>query len=867
MASFKKIILLTLFLSFSSSSLAGGTVCETTQDGLWSAASTWISCDGSRPGLGESVIITHAVIFDTGALLNDFTISGAGDFDVAAGSWNIGYNNGSFDVSAVDITLLGDLSVVNVSNQTDRNMNLGVFNGGYDLSLETISTITFNSVIGGLDPLATISTTGVGSVVLGADSGLNAEVVDIQMDIDNAGFDLSINNSSLINASSISGVISDSGDLVKSGAGELTLSSNNTMTGDVVINAGTLKLLDTTNQNPIASATNIIIASDGILDPINVSSFIVANGQTLSGSGLINNELGTNSGAIISPGSIAGTGILSSFDALIDNGSQFNVTLNNTTAGTGHDQLSVVGDVIIDGATLNIIDGITNLSGTNQFVIINNDSTDSILGPGFSGLSEGSIFIVGSKIFSITYQGGDGNDVVVTANGPSRLYVDQNVINRGPGCEIGQCWSSAFTNLQDALVIAGDGTEIWVAQGVYYPDVSGGDPEATFTLNSGVKLYGGFNGTESVLNQRDPSTYLTIISGDLDDDDTNKINGVTTHYNDLVGINSYHLFTSTNSDDTTLIDGITLTAGWAADSNNNNNRGSAIYCSNSTLRMNNIIVQGNRSNSRAAIWACVSEISQSAFINNFAPDVGAVSVSSGSYTDVVFTGNVANGQGSLFYMGGGYLNLTRVKVMGNGTGSSSVVRVLNTELNFNDVLFSGNRLRNGVIDMAGSTHGLLNNITLTGNRNTGVNAGVRSNINGVNPIEINNSIFWNNRDSNGQGSIEASIVNVDPNLIIITSSIIQGSGGTVSWTPTTLVDGGGNFDIDPLFVMDVDPTTAPTVLGDARLQETSMAIDTGDNNLVISTIDLGGRDRIVNTIVDMGAYEYFDEQVFKDGFE
>ena len=223
---------------------------------------------------------------------------------------------------------------------------------------------------------------------------------------------------------------------------------------------------------------------------------------------------------------------------------------------------------------------------------------------------------------------------------------------------------------------------------------------------------------------------------------------MTISYDDLVGTNSYHLVTSINTDDTTLIDGFTLTGGWAADSNNNHDRGSVVYCNNSTLKMNNLIVQGNRSNSRAAIWACVSDISQSVFTNNFTPSVGAISVSSGSYTDVIFTGNVASSQGSLFYMGGGFLNLTRVKIMGNGSGSSSVIRVLNTALNFNDVLISGNRLWNGAIDMAGSTHGTLNNITLNGNRSTGTNAGVRSNINGVNPIEINNSILWNNRRYN-----------------------------------------------------------------------------------------------------------------------
>ena len=50
---------------------------------------------------------------------------------------------------------------------------------------------------------------------------------------------------------------------------------------------------------------------------------------------------------------------------------------------------------------------------SNQFVIINNDGTDAISGT-FSSKPEGSTVSAGSESFRITYQGGDGNDVVLT---------------------------------------------------------------------------------------------------------------------------------------------------------------------------------------------------------------------------------------------------------------------------------------------------------------------------------------------------------------------------------------------------------------------------------------------------------------------
>src|SRR5205085_700669 len=49
----------------------------------------------------------------------------------------------------------------------------------------------------------------------------------------------------------------------------------------------------------------------------------------------------------------------------------------------------------------------------DHFIIVNNDDADPVSGT-FAGLPEGGVFSVGGAHFSITYQGGDGNDVVLT---------------------------------------------------------------------------------------------------------------------------------------------------------------------------------------------------------------------------------------------------------------------------------------------------------------------------------------------------------------------------------------------------------------------------------------------------------------------
>lgn len=47
------------------------------------------------------------------------------------------------------------------------------------------------------------------------------------------------------------------------------------------------------------------------------------------------------------------------------------------------------------------------------FVIIQNDSSDPVIGT-FAGLAEGALFKFSGRQWKITYQGGDGNDVMLT---------------------------------------------------------------------------------------------------------------------------------------------------------------------------------------------------------------------------------------------------------------------------------------------------------------------------------------------------------------------------------------------------------------------------------------------------------------------
>src|SRR5262245_39888750 len=98
----------------------------------------------------------------------------------------------------------------------------------------------------------------------------------------------------------------------------------------------------------------------------------------------------------------------------------------------------------------------------------------------------------------------------------NRLYVNASA---AAGCD-GLSWATAYNKLQDALSEANSSatvSEIWVAQGTYYPDegvgITDNDRSKSFNLKSGLAIYGGFEGNETELDQR--SWAPTILSGEI----------------------------------------------------------------------------------------------------------------------------------------------------------------------------------------------------------------------------------------------------------------------------------------------------------------------------------------------------------------
>ncbi len=222
------------------------------------------------------------------------------------------------------------------------------------------------------------------------------------------------------------------GGLTKQGSGTLTLHAVNTLTGPVRLTADTLALVNGASSNTIAQVNVIDVQFGTVLDATRLDNgsvtgrLILADGQTLKGTGTVRGRLTAAGGSTVAPGGalvpVGGSpGILiQEGDYVMDPDASLNIDFGGTKAGNeshNHGQLDVTGTVRLNGGTFQAspFDGFVPQAG-DRFVIINNDGTDSVSGT-FTGLPEGATlpnFLNSGLPARISYAGGTGNDVVIS---------------------------------------------------------------------------------------------------------------------------------------------------------------------------------------------------------------------------------------------------------------------------------------------------------------------------------------------------------------------------------------------------------------------------------------------------------------------
>lgn len=144
------------------------------------------------------------------------------------------------------------------------------------------------------------------------------------------------------------------------------------------------------------------------------------------------------------------------------------------------------------------------------------------------------------------------------------------------------------------------------------------------------------------------------------------------------------------------------------------------------------------------------------------------------------------------------------------------------------------------------------NTTITGNQaNNSGGAITNYTMSGTCQPSFTNSIIYGNYSAGGP------ITNINA-VPVYSYSDIEGSGGSDSWSSAYGTDNGNNLDTDPLMVDMPDYNQAPNATGNLILQASSPCVDTGTvdtTGLGLPVLDIAGNARIINSRIDIGAYE------------
>jgi hypothetical protein len=472
----------------------------------------------------------------------------------------------------------------------------------------------------------------------------------------------------------------------------------------------------------------------------------------------------------------------------------------------------------------------------------------------------------------------------------------------------GSTWANALTNLQTALSLAQAGldtptnstddvAEIWVAAGVYKP-TSNTNRSLAFQLVDNTALYGGFQGSETKLSQRDPDPLFngTVLSGDLLNNDASTYGENTNSFADNSDVVCFVPFIVGPG---TTLDGFTITGGNLSGgmvcygeprlrnllfrANHGFNGGGMTAIPGGEMTVSDcLFLQNSAEQSGGGMYICTQQpvtLTNCQFIQNETrvqawPYGGGGVLSCGSVTmeNCLFTLNSSAWSGGGVVFGGGTsvpgpgaARISRCEFRDNtcssGGGGVSVSSYASWEfvLEVAQSVFWGNTASNwlgGGIRME-ADHGRLYLLDSSFGRNYSYTNGAavaltmpftNSQCQGL----ADNCVIWGN--TNAVGTSPAFHVASGCLMKVRTSCLPEASA----------YSGAGNINANPKFV---DPDN-----GDLRLQAASPAIDRGNNYIdyfptepgfqLLPDADLDGYWRVLDgnndgtATVDMGAYEY-----------
>lgn len=438
-----------------------------------------------------------------------------------------------------------------------------------------------------------------------------------------------------------------------------------------------------------------------------------------------------------------------------------------------------------------------------------------------------SLFAQGSKTYRVTAEATDGGD--------------------------GSSWTQA-TTLENALSLAKAGDEIWVKG---YEDITGHiykAPKGGFVLPSGVAMYGGFAGDETIKNDlptgrhKYQMKYQTALVGDIATNDKASQQLIIYPENTTRNDNATHVLTlqmGVTQDNTndgnkpTIVSGFLIAAGNAKGENTSaNGRGGGIYVINNS--------KDNNAGSR------YFRISQCNFANNYGMRGGAIYVDNSctnqlsaiSYCSIF--NNVAGKRGSSENEGGG--------MWIDGTAT-----VYNCNINNNT---------NGGIRLSSTSK--IVNCSVIANTVSAADLTTDGASNSIGGGAVYNSVLWHSTALSKQDSRPAFYSCAFPEVEVTHTDTNTDDNGNVRisnenhgikpapWFKQSAVTQGYDFsfssNLKQLYSTAFTFEETSALLNKGKLEYYKNLVV--DANLETTSTDIMGRTRYQTSTIDIGAYEY-----------
>lgn len=401
--------------------------------------------------------------------------------------------------------------------------------------------------------------------------------------------------------------------------------------------------------------------------------------------------------------------------------------------------------------------------------------------------------------------------ILITFNSEAKTWY---VNHAAQGDSSGTSWQNAFVNPQLAIDAALSNDTIWVASGIYTPlrDLSGSytpSDSATLAFNNWGKalaLYGGFSGNETEISQRNIEANPTILSGNIRNL-TNKTDNCNLIFR-IYGGTSFQ------------IDGFILENSFGGV--NMEFSGALSVRDVGVFRLQNCIVRNIETTTSAGclIRNTPALIFNCEFYNNKSNEASAIYFlgALGRVFNSTFHHNIANSHGGAITF--------------NGVGNSTFNHAIINSLFYNNKAL-GSAYGGGAVHAYDiSTPIKIVNSTFF-NNTTNYTSG--NDLNGVLAhYNVYNSILYTNNTI-------PQIYSDQDNLLIIENSILK-------------ADTSGGLNNSNAY-----PEFTDTAQFNFQLKPNSPAINAGDTNglgELYYGFDLSGNPRIMNGIIDIGAYEF-----------